>query len=132
MREEARVVSDFIAGVEYEAFLGNEILKRAVAQTLANIGELGRSLNDETKAQYQDVPWKAIRSTRNVIVHDYEEVDFSVIWQTVTESIPELIAAVNQIESDLGEELFGASDREKNRQTFLRALEEADAQNDEG
>ncbi|MDR2355833.1 MAG: DUF86 domain-containing protein [Clostridiales Family XIII bacterium] len=87
MREEARIVSGFIAGVDYESFLGN------------------------------------------VIVHDYEEVDFSVIWQTATESIPELIAAVNRIESDLGKELFGASEREKNRQIFLQALEEADARN---
>jgi len=129
MRDEAGIIVGFISGVDYASFIGNEILKRAVALTLSNIGELARSLSDEAKAQYSYIPWKAIRGARNIIAHDYDVVDFSVIWQTVTESIPELINAINRIENDLGEELFGLSEQEQNRKNILQAIENADAQN---
>jgi uncharacterized protein with HEPN domain len=129
MREEADLINSFLADVDCESFLGNETLKRAVALTLANIGELSRSMSDDAKTQYSDTPWKAIRGARNVIVHDYGEVDFSVIWQTATESIPELIDAIERIERGIGGELFGSSEREENRQVFMQALEDADRQN---
>lgn len=40
--------------------------------------------------QYTNIPWKSIKGMRNRIVHDYENVDLSVLWGTIKESLPEL------------------------------------------
>ena len=64
-----------LIGIEYERFVQNEVIKRAVAMTRANIGEFCNALSDDVKLQYKDIPWAAIRKTRNVISHDYEALD---------------------------------------------------------
>ena len=40
--------------------------------------------------EYKNIPWKSIRGMRNRIVHDYENIDLSVLWGTIKESLPEL------------------------------------------
>jgi len=49
IREEARLITNFIDGLEIDGFLLNELIKRAVALTLANIGELCTVLSDDVK-----------------------------------------------------------------------------------
>ncbi|MDR2131847.1 MAG: DUF86 domain-containing protein [Clostridiales Family XIII bacterium] len=90
MREEAQLISSFIANIDCATFMGDIKTKYAVTQVLANIGELERGLSNEIKKQYGTIPWSSIRKTRNVIAHDYEEVDFQRIWGTATTDIPEL------------------------------------------
>lgn len=38
--------------------------------------------------KYNTIPWNSIRGMRNRIVHDYENVDLSVLWGTIKESLP--------------------------------------------
>ncbi len=39
---------------------------------------------------YTNIPWNSIRGMRNRIVHDYENIDLSVLWGTIKESLPDL------------------------------------------
>ena len=126
MREEARLVSEFINGIEYDEFNQNEKTKRAVTQTLANIGELCHVISDEVKTRYGNVPWAAIRKTRNVITHAYESVDFLSIWYAAANDIPALVADIDAIECDIGVKLFGEKEREANYDEIQKAIEEAD------
>ena len=36
------------------------------------------------------MPWHAIKAMRNLHAHDYERVDLDIVWNTLTEEIPEL------------------------------------------
>jgi uncharacterized protein with HEPN domain len=126
MREEARLVGKFMSGVEYDGFMQNEEKKRAVTQTLANIGELCRVLSDDVKTRYKSVPWAAIRKTRNVIAHDYESVDFTDIWHSATIDVLDLAAEIDAIERDIGVELYSGAEREANYNEILKAIKEAD------
>lgn len=40
--------------------------------------------------KYKNIPWNSIKGMRNRIVHDYENVDLSVLWGTIKESLPDL------------------------------------------
>jgi uncharacterized protein with HEPN domain len=98
MIQESAYILRFIDGMTPEDFADDEKTKRAVTQTLANIGELETALSTEIKKKYADVPWPAIRRTRNVIAHEYLSVNFQTIWQTADESIPELLVMLHEIE----------------------------------
>ena len=126
IREEARLAFDFVSGIEYDGFIENEITKRAVSMTMANIGELCGTLSDDAKSKHLDIPWAAIRRTRNVITHAYDAVDFSIIWHAVVEDIPFLVDRINAIEQDLGYELFGEAEMAANYDEILKAIDEAD------
>ncbi|MCL1995422.1 MAG: DUF86 domain-containing protein [Defluviitaleaceae bacterium] len=126
IRIEALHIMDFIKDLNFDAFTKNEITKRAVAMTIVNIGELVRALSDNAKSQYNDIPWTAIRQTRNVISHDYEAVDFARIWQTAFVDIPILIEKIDSIERDIGLELYGEAERAANYDEILKSIKDAD------
>ena len=55
------------------------------------IGELAKtSLSDETKEQITAIPWRQIYGMRNRIVHGYDGVNMLIVWETVSEDIPQL------------------------------------------
>ena len=45
-------------------------------------------------------PWNQIKGMRNVLVHEYERVDWPRIWATMTVSIPALLAGIEPLVSD--------------------------------
>ena len=45
----------------------------------------------------QKIPWKSIKGMENKIVHDYDNVDLSVLWSTIKVSLPELKKELSKI-----------------------------------
>lgn len=76
--------------LNYERFEANFIAKNAIAMCILQIGELVGKLTDSFKAQYRGMPWRDIKSMRNIAAHNYGEMDIEVLWETVTTDIPEL------------------------------------------
>lgn len=83
-------VETYIEGMEAINFLDDKKTITACAFTVSQIGELAKDVSDETQNNYDNIPWKSIKGMRNRIVHDYENVDLSVLWGTIKNSLPEL------------------------------------------
>jgi len=70
----------------------------SVSMKLSQIGELSVGLSDGFKLETKDlVQWKLIRGLRNITVHDYQSVNYSDIWRTITQDIPQLLKFCNEI-----------------------------------
>ena len=85
-------------------FLDDKKTITACAFTVSQIGEIVKEISDETINMYSNIPWNSIKGMRNRIVHDYENVDLSVLWGTIKESLPELKEKLKEIiinETDL-------------------------------
>ena len=74
----------------------NEILLDSMMFRLIQISENSKKLSDEFKSTRQDIPWTAIYGLRNRIVHDYGHVDLSIIFRTIKEDIPALLALLEE------------------------------------
>jgi len=81
----------YTSGMEFEEFNNNELYLTFSVFALSQLGELVSRLSEEIKAEYDEIPWNAIKSIRNRIVHDYEGVQYRIIWDTIKDDIPELI-----------------------------------------
>lgn len=68
----------------------NEILLDSVMFRLIQISENSDKLTDDFKTYYTNIPWRAIKGLRNRIVHEYGNVDLTVVYDTVTNDIPQL------------------------------------------
>lgn len=81
-----------------EAFENDEMCVEATVFNIMQIGELAKSsLSDELKASVQSIPWNQIYGLRNRIVHGYEGVDFSIVWDTINEDLPEMVREIKKI-----------------------------------
>ena len=64
---------------------------------LIQIAENSDKLTDAFKEQYKTIPWRAVKGLRNRIVHEYGNVDLSVVYDTVRNDIPELLHILEEI-----------------------------------
>ena len=83
-------VQKYVDGLEAKDFLDDKKTITACAFTVSQIGELVKEITDETINKYNMIPWNSIRVMRNRMVHDYENVDLSVLCGTIKEILPEL------------------------------------------
>lgn len=88
-----------LEGVSLEAFLNpaSMTVQDAVARRFTIIGEASAALlrkHPEFCEQHPEVPLRQARGMRNLLVHDYDGVDWEWVWATSKESIPRLIGAI--------------------------------------
>jgi uncharacterized protein with HEPN domain len=91
------IIAEYVAGHTAESFARTRMVRDAVHYQLMIIGEATRYLSDQVKSQMPQIPWSAVRRTRNILVHDYLQVDETIIWETVIRDIPLLAQAVKPL-----------------------------------
>lgn len=86
-----------------QAFEQNELIQTWFTQNLQVIGEAARALSSEIRNQHPEVPWVKIIGMRNVLTHNYFEIDFDIVWAVVEEELPALKQAVENIMRSLSQ-----------------------------
>lgn len=64
---------------------------------IIQIGELVSRLSDRFLEEHDQIPWHAIKGMRNLHAHDYDRVDLSIVWNTLTEDIPDLLKQLEKM-----------------------------------
>lgn len=59
------------------------------------IGEVAKRLTPETLITMPDVNWRSVKGMREVIAHDYDDVDVDVLAGVVRDDLPGLRATVS-------------------------------------
>jgi uncharacterized protein with HEPN domain len=71
-------------------------LNLAVVRLLEIIGEAASRIPKEDQARYTDISWSEIISLRNRLIHGYDTVDFDILWQIVSQDLPNLIESLRK------------------------------------
>ena len=75
----------------------DRLLNLALVHLVEIVGEAASRVSKDVQYQYPQIPWPQVVSTRNRLVHGYDFLDFDILWQTITEDLPELIAILENI-----------------------------------
>jgi uncharacterized protein with HEPN domain len=75
---------------EFREFERSWLLRSAVERGIEVISEASRHLSRDLKAQHKDVRWKDIAGIGNILRHDYQRVEASIIWKAVKDDLPSL------------------------------------------
>lgn len=90
---------DMLGKENLEDFLIDEKLKRAISMTVLNIGELIKSISEETRKDYPKIPWKAIAGMRDITAHKYQTLRMEDVYYTVQNDFPPLKEQLKKIMS---------------------------------
>lgn len=100
MREAAELALSYIDGYEKRDFISDTRTQQAVFMNIFLIGELAaRAIREypELVASAAAVPWYKLRGMRNRVAHGYYELDPDRMWETVSESLPELLVTLDSV-----------------------------------
>ncbi len=95
--EAADAIQRFLKIVKEKTFLENELLQSAVLQKLMIIGEAASRLPKEFRERHPEIEWEDIMGFRNIAVHAYFAVDWSIVWVAATQETPELRRKIAEI-----------------------------------
>jgi uncharacterized protein with HEPN domain len=92
MVEHAAKVRQRVEGLLRSDFDHDENLRLALAHLIQIIGEAARQVSQESRHDTPQVPWQLVTGMRHRIVHDYVNINYDIVWETATRSIPQLLA----------------------------------------
>jgi uncharacterized protein with HEPN domain len=95
--EAADAIQRFLKNIEQNTFLQNELLQSAVLQKLMIIGEAASRLSEEFRDKHPEIEWEDIIGFRNIAVHAYFAVEWSIVWVAATQEAPELKRKITDI-----------------------------------
>jgi uncharacterized protein with HEPN domain len=91
-------ILDYISGKDREEFEADLVTQDAVVRQLEVIGEATKRVSKELRSKHPDIPWADMAGMRDVLIHDYLDVDLGVVWKTASEDIPDLKALILKLQ----------------------------------
>lgn len=92
MIEAAETAQQFVEGRQRSDLDADQMLLFALIRAVEVIGEAASKVTPATRSAMPSVPWPAIVSMRNRLIHVYFEIDRDVVWKTATEEVPLLLS----------------------------------------
>lgn len=81
-------IAAFLGEHDLEQFRESELIRSAVVQKLAIIGEAAGRISDDLRNRYPQIPWPQIVAFRNILVHAYFGIDWSEVWKAAKVDCP--------------------------------------------
>ena len=82
--DSAKTIREYLRGITHVQFIANTEKQDATLRRFEIIGEAASRLAPKTQAHFPSVPFRNMRGMRNIIAHDYGDVDLDQVWQTAT------------------------------------------------
>ena len=70
----------------------DEGLVLSLTKSIEMMGEAARHVSESTREGTPSIPWTQIIAMRHRLVHAYFDIDLEVLWRTVQDDLPALIA----------------------------------------
>lgn len=97
MIDAAEAVAQFIAERSRDDLDRDRMLRFAVVHAIEIFGEAASRVSPESRTATPQVPWGAIVSMRNRLIHGYFDSDTAIVWKTATVEIPALLPVLREL-----------------------------------
>jgi uncharacterized protein with HEPN domain len=74
----AKLALAYVSGKTKDEFDNDIQCQDAVIRRLEILGEAARRVTEQTRAKFPLLPWNAMMNMRNVLIHEYDDVDLPI------------------------------------------------------
>ncbi len=75
------------------------MLVQSVLYNFVIIGKATANIPEEIKQQHPEIPWRIMTGMRNVMAHEYFQINLGVVWQTLKRSLPPVVVQLENLQS---------------------------------
>jgi uncharacterized protein with HEPN domain len=97
MYQSAREAAGYVRGRTRQDLEKDRPLTHSLVQCLEIIGEAANSVSPAFRDKNPQIVWIDMIGMRNRLIHAYFDVDLDLVWKTVNEELPSLVAALEPI-----------------------------------
>ena len=97
MLDAAEEAIGFVRGRTRQDLDHDRMLVLALMKDIEIIGEAAYQVTQETRQSLPEVPWGDIVGMRHRLVHAYFDINLDILWATVQEDLPALLAILRKV-----------------------------------
>lgn len=90
-------IRSYAGDLSFEELIRDKMRVDAIVRNFEIIGEAARKIPEEIREAYPSVEWRKISDFRNVLAHEYFQVDFDIMCDIIENKLPEIIRQVSDI-----------------------------------
>jgi uncharacterized protein with HEPN domain len=94
--EAARLIGAYVKDTMETDFRADKQKQDAVIRRIEIIGEAAAHLTLATRQTIPELPFRKMRGMRNVVAHDYANVDLKIVWEVAIVHVPEICAVLEK------------------------------------
>jgi uncharacterized protein with HEPN domain len=94
--EAAQLIESYIKDTAETDFLSDKQKQDAVIRRIEIIGEAAAHLTNDTRSAVPQLPFRKMRGMRNIVAHDYANVDLKIVWEVATAHVREIRAVLER------------------------------------
>ncbi|BAZ04383.1 HepT-like ribonuclease domain-containing protein [Calothrix sp. NIES-3974] len=83
--------------LSFTDFKNNETIVKAVLYDFLIIGEAAINIPAKIQSNYPEIPWRIMGDMRNVMAHEYFQVNLKIVWNTAKNNLPNLIVLLEYL-----------------------------------
>lgn len=96
--ESIDLIQKHTKGIKREDFVKSWPLVDASIRRIEIIGEAANKISSDFKNKHKEIPWRDIIGMRNVLIHEYFDIDENEVWKTIKKDLPQLKKLIKKIE----------------------------------
>ena len=93
----AKLALSYVANKTLDDFIEDNQCHDAVIRRIEIIGEAAYRVSPATKIALPQFDWHRMMGMRNVMIHQYDNVDLETVWQVLQHHLPPLVTQLEQI-----------------------------------
>lgn len=97
MLDAAREAVDFVQDKTQKDLFKNRMLALSLIKLVEIIGEAAPCVSMKTQQLFPQIPWQNVIRIRNRLIHGYFDINLGIVWDTVRDNLPPLIAELEKI-----------------------------------
>lgn len=90
-------IDQYTKGMTFEDFVHHSMAHDAVIRQIEIIGEAARNISEEYRESQPQLPWLKMIGIRNKIIHEYFNLNLSVVWDTIKDDLPHLRSSIKEL-----------------------------------
>jgi uncharacterized protein with HEPN domain len=95
--EAARRATEFAKDKTFADYQASPLLQYAVERALEIVGEAANRVSAGFREAHPEIPWRKITGQRNVLIHEYGDIDHTLVWSVVRDRLPILIEQIEPL-----------------------------------
>jgi len=92
--EAARLIRSYVEETTEADFQTDKQKQDAVIRRIEIIGEAAAHLTEATRLAIPELSFRKMRGMRNIVAHDYANVDLHIVWEVATVHVQEISAVL--------------------------------------
>ncbi|MBU0508328.1 DUF86 domain-containing protein [bacterium] len=93
----ARSVIELTEGMTGNDFQQDFRTELAITRLFEIIGEAARLVSEDLKRDHPEIPWGRMAGLRHRLIHEYDKVDYDLVWKIIQRDVPELIRLIEPL-----------------------------------